>query len=472
MSSRPGHIAESSDICFDRRELALDARRALSMVIPAQQGVAVHFDDYQALFAAAADGDAAGLRTLLRLGTHAGALLQAHDRYLGDGLDHAASKTLIAREIGELLAGVAELATEHGLALDEVARGNVAKIRQRAISRKLPSLPEVPDGPVDAEQYQRLAALTDEGARDGVDPLALSVPLLGVAGEVGTLLDAQKKGFRDQAPQAADPLFMSVELGDILWYTATAATHSQLNLASILNAAVARAEDRNQERTALRDVPNNLPVLDARFGPEERFPRRMVVRFQQRQERGRAFVSVTLVAAEPNAFRDGPIDSLVADKKQGFVVPQSLGDSLSDNSRRVDHYRFHDAIHLGFLAVMGWSPLMRSLLQIKRRSDADVDEAEDGARAIFVEEGMAAVLAKRSIRFQGFLTEQAVDDESVEMLTTVVEDLEVAQMPPWLWKRAVAQGFAGMRGLARGPGGFLIVDLDTRTVTYSKTPPR
>lgn len=429
------------------------------------------FDEYQSVIADAA-ADAGGLQTLLRLGAHAGALLHAHDRYLADGLDHAASTALVERELGDLLICVAALATAHGLSLDEVARGNVVKIRQRAIDRRLTSLPDVPDSPVDSDVYQRLAALTDEEARDGIDPLALSVPLLGLAGEVGTLLVAQKKAFRDRAPQAADPVFLAVELGDVLWYAATVARHSQLVFDEIIRASLARLQERQRERACLRELPANLPVLDECFESQERFPRRMVVRFQQRQEYGRAVVSITLVAAEPNAFPDGPVDTGVKDKRQGFDVPQSMGNSLSDNSRRVDDYRFHDAIHLGFLAVMGWSPLMRSLLQLKRRSNPAVDEAEDGARAIFAEEGMAAVLAKRSTRFQGFLTEQAVDEESVEMLATVVEDLEVARMPVWLWRRAIAQGFAAMRALADGPGGFLVVDLDAHALTYSKIAPR
>lgn len=431
----------------------------------------MRFNEYQEAIVGASYHDVAGLRTLLGLGAHAGALLRAHDRYLADGLDHAASTLLVELELGELLADLAALASAHGLPLEEVARGNVAKIRQRAVNRKMPQLPNVPDGPVEASEYQRLAAVTDEGAQDGVDPLALGVPLLGVAGEVGTLLDARKKQFRDQAPQAADPVFLAAELGDVLWYASTSATRSQLDLDAIVRASAVRARDRRRERESLLALPSGLPVLDERFGDQERFPRRMVLRFQQRQQRERPVVAMTLAAAEPNAFPDGPVPSAVHGKEQGFRVPQSLGDSLSDNSRRVDDYRFHDAIHLGFLAVTGWSPLFRSLLRLKRRSDPEVDVAEDGARAIFAEEGMAAVLAKRAIRFQGFLSEQAVDDESVEMLTTVLEDLEVARMPSWLWKRAIAQGFSAMRALAGGPGGFLVVDLDARSLTYSKMPP-
>ena len=148
-----------------------------------------------------------------------------------------------------------------------------------------------------------------------------------------------------------------------------------------------------------------------------------------------------------------------------------MGATLSDNSRRVDHYRFHDAIHLGFLAVLGWSPVTRSLLRLKRRSNPTVDEDEDGARAIFAEEGMAAVLAKRAPARQGFRTERSVDDETLEMLITVLEDLEVKQMPVPLWRRAIVQGFGVFRELTESGGGYVVVDLDDRSLTFSRTNP-
>lgn len=430
----------------------------------------MQFDEFQARVTTAADS-AGGLTTLLDLGAHAGALLHAHSRYLTDGLDYRGSTTLIARELGALLGQVAAIATAAGLSLDEIARGNVAKIRMRAQERHLPTPPAVPDGPIHASKYQQLAAMTDEDAQDGVDPLALGVPMLGLAGEAGTLLVAQKKAYRDRARQVTDPAFLATELGDVLWYSATVARHSQLDLDVILASAADLAEARQHERTALVDLPRDLPVLDETYPDQERFPRQLLIRFQERRDGDRVEVSVTLTAAEPNKFPDGPVDVGVKGKKKGFVIPQTLGDSLTDNSRRVDDYRFHDAIHLGFLAVMGWSPLVRSLLQLKRRSDAATDESEDGARAIFAEEGLAAVLAKRATRMQGFLTERSVDDETLEMLTTVLEDLEVHRMPTWLWRRAVSQGFSAMRALADGPGGFLVVDLDARSLTYHKTPP-
>ena len=60
---------------------------------------------------------------------------------------------------------------------------------------------------------------------------------------------------------------------------------------------------------------------------------------------------LTLVGAEPDAFPDGPVS--IDGKLHGFRVGATLGDPLTDNSRQMDAYRFHDAIHLGFMAVLG-----------------------------------------------------------------------------------------------------------------------
>jgi hypothetical protein len=69
-----------------------------------------------------------------------------------------------------------------------------------------------------------------------------------------------------------------------------------------------------------------------------------------------------------------------------------VGDTLTDASFVADGYRFYDVFHLAHAAVLGWSPVSRSLLGRKRRSDPQIDEAEDGGRAIVIEEGIAALV--------------------------------------------------------------------------------
>jgi hypothetical protein len=433
----------------------------------------VRFDDFQSRVSAAQDDDE--LLALLGMGAHAGALLDAHRRYLRESLDRPSSTSRVSRELGLILRHVAEIATAHELSLDEVARGNLVKARRKWAERiGVKEMPRIPRGGVHIARYQDLSALTDLYAQQGVDPRALSVPMLGLAGEAGTLLVAQKKAFRDTNRSVEDPDFVAIELGDVLWYGATVARHCDLKLQQIAVDAAERAEAEHAELAFLSALPRDLPVLDKEYPKVERFPRRLLIRFQQQQvgPRQQPRAKLTLVSVSPNAFPKGPIrDYHGTGKPQGFSVPDDFGAALTDNSRRVDHYRFHDALHLGFLAVLGWSPTTRSLLKLKRRSDEEVDRDEDGARAIFAEEGLAALLAKRASAMQGFLTERSVDDETVEMLTTVLEDLEVSKMPAPLWRRAVVQGFAAMRDLTDSGGGYLVVDLNKRSLTFSRTDP-
>ena len=78
------------------------------------------------------------------------------------------------------------------------------------------------------------------------------------------------------------------------------------------------------------------------------------------------------------------------EKKSGgkvYVIQQcngiNIGDRLTDNKTEEDDYRFHDVFHLAYAAILGWSPVTRSLFKVKRKSDPKTDETQDGARAIF-----------------------------------------------------------------------------------------
>ena len=120
------------------------------------------------------------------------------------------------------------------------------------------------------------------------------------------------------------------------------------------------------------------------------------------------------------------------------------------------------------MAVLGWSPNTRSLLRLKRKSHPMTDECEDGARAIFAEEGLAAVLSRLAKRRMGFLSETSVDGEVIDVAKATSVDLEVEPTPSWLWRRAICHGFQALRNLAENRGGYLIADLDVRALTYEK----
>ncbi len=65
---------------------------------------------------------------------------------------------------------------------------------------------------------------------------------------------------------------------------------------------------------------------------------------------------------------------------------------MDDNAHEADGYRFHDVFHLAFMATFGWSPVIRALLKRKRKSNPAIDNVEDGARAIIIEEAISAMV--------------------------------------------------------------------------------
>jgi NTP pyrophosphatase (non-canonical NTP hydrolase) len=231
--------------------------------------------------------------------------------------------------------------------------------------------------------------------------------MLGLAAETGSILSVYKKYLRDGIDLTANREYLREELGDLLWYVAAVATAFGLDLDEIAEANLGRTRDRYPALSPPigRDT---LPVFDAEYPPQERFPRRIVVAFAERAiPSGRPVAQLTLVDADPNAFPDGVVTSATG-RVIGYEVGGDLGDQLGDNSRRADTYRFHDALHMGFMAVLNWSPTLRALLKVKRKSNPETDECEDGARAIFAEEGLAAVLARLASSLKRALTARSL----------------------------------------------------------------
>ncbi|MGB6165800.1 MAG: hypothetical protein WCF33_14120 [Pseudonocardiaceae bacterium] len=291
--------------------------------------------------------------------------------------------------------------------------------------------------------------------------------MLGLASETGSILNVYKKYLRDGIDLSVNRDLLREELGDLLWYVAAIATACELDLDEIAGANLERTRDRYLPRMTTSDF-STLPIFDANYPEHERFPRRLTFEFTEGgAQSGRPVSRMRIISAEPNAFPNGPIE-LEGGKLAGFQVGTELGDLLTDNSRQADAYRYHDALHLGFMAVLGWSPNARSLLRLKRKSHPMTDECEDGARAVFAEEGLAAVLSRLAKRRMGFLSEMSVDGEVIEVAKATSVDLEVESTPAWLWRRAICHGFRALRNLAENRGGYLIADLDTRALTYEK----
>jgi hypothetical protein len=321
---------------------------------------------------------------------------------------------------------------------------------------------------MDLDDYQREALTTSTVGKERDAETAVA-PLLGLASGVGSLQNAYKRFLRDKRFDVdTNREFLKEEIGDVLWYTAVVSASLGFKLSEISDANLKRTRDRygkdGEGLTCSTD-------FDKEYPEHEQFPRQLLVEFKDLDSQtGPPKATMTLIEATPNAFKEGPRTEKNASGKSvkiGYEIGMRLGDPLDDNSMEGDGYRFHDAIHFGILAVLGWSPTMRALLRLKRRSNPETLANEDNARAVFLEEGIAAALAELSKKRDGFTRRGTIDGKVLDIVKEMASNYEVARCRQSAWREAIYQGFAAYAQLVKNNGGVLVVDLDQRTLTYS-----
>jgi hypothetical protein len=142
-----------------------------------------------------------------------------------------------------------------------------------------------------------------------------------------------------------------------------------------------------------------------------------------------------------------------------------MGDPLTDASHVDDGYRFHDVFHLGYATVLGWSPVTRKLLGRKRKSDATIDEAEDGGRAIVTEEGIAAMVFAYATSHNYLDGITRVDFPLLDIIKNLAAPFEVGIRTAADWEHAILTGFSAWRQLRENNGGTVILDAANRSLT-------
>ncbi|GER07170.1 hypothetical protein JCM17843_14800 [Kordiimonadales bacterium JCM 17843] len=100
----------------------------------------------------------------------------------------------------------------------------------RLIRSQLGLFPDA-ETPVSLDEYQQFTTKTDKNKRPGV--AGLGFVLLGLFGEVGSLLSELKKKQRDRDSYVAYRDAVIEEFGDVLWYFANAALRANLSLSAI-----------------------------------------------------------------------------------------------------------------------------------------------------------------------------------------------------------------------------------------------
>lgn len=296
---------------------------------------------------------------------------------------------------------------------------------------------------MDLTEYQKLAAKTDRlPKRDKF------LPLIGLGGEVGQLMAEYKKRERDVAGYRDFREEVEEELGDILWYAAALASRNRLDLSKI-------AEQNLEKAADLFDLTRPVDPLvpyDAKFPEDQRFPRRLTVTFIETREKTKAGETLTRV----RMFRGA----------RSLAGAKRIGDPLDDNTEREDAYRYHDVFHLSHMAVLGWSPVLRKLLECKRAKKPSVDRIQDGGRAAAIEEGVTAYVFSEAGSHSYFASTMYVPPSIVKMCRKMTAHLEVADRSRTDWQHAILRGYSVFREVVKHRGGIVTADLDARTITF------
>jgi NTP pyrophosphatase (non-canonical NTP hydrolase) len=304
---------------------------------------------------------------------------------------------------------------------------------------------------VELKQYQRNAQATDRVPLTGDearDREARLVPLLGLAGEIGTLLAGYKKFLRDGEAYELFTDNVGEEVGDLLWYLANVAEKWGLSLDQLAAANLSKTAERWPKPGARVRWRKPEDLFDHRAVRAQRLPRTFTVDIYP-------------------VGRDRGPEERIEVRYRGKAVGSRLGDNTYDASG----YRFHDVFHLANAAILGWSPVARAVLfGCKRRDDKIVNEVEDGGRAIVIEEGMVAFLFEHARHHRWFDDVNSLDYDILKTIRVMTAGLEVNHRPLWEVEQAVLQGFAVWRQVRGANSGRIVGDLYRRSITFQPLP--
>jgi NTP pyrophosphatase (non-canonical NTP hydrolase) len=287
------------------------------------------------------------------------------------------------------------------------------------------------------DEYQKVAAETDQF--DASDSEGIIVALLGLAGESGSLLTLFKKKMRDG--EAYEPIQRRVreELGDVLWYISAIARRSGISLEDVAQANIKKSRTR-----WIRTSATDKPFLDTASPIEEQLPRSFIAELREVGDQSKKRLAI-------------------------YIDGQKCGSTLTDNAYKGDDYRLHDIIHLAFAAVLGWSPVLRALLGRKRKSSPQLDEVEDGGRAIAIEEGLAALIFNYASQHSFLSGVKTLDWPLLRTCHEMTAHLEVNSRSLNDWEQAILKAFAVWRQVRVTGSGFIVADITTGDFTYRET---
>ncbi len=161
--------------------------------------------------------------------------------------------------------------------------------------------------------------------------------------------------------------------------------------------------------------------------------------------------------------------TLTEDTSALFVIPQGLPPiKLSGHSTdiiRGDGYRWYYALSLSYLATFGWSPIIRDLLGLKRRSNKQLEKGEDGARAQMLEEYISLFAFNETNSFTKPTTNKLLKE-----IKNAVRLLEVSKVKQEDWRKAFKIGGELFQYLNEYNGAIIQINLNENIMNWKKLP--
>ncbi|MBL4742394.1 MAG: pyrophosphatase [Idiomarina sp.] len=376
----------------------------------------------------------------------------------------------------------------------------------------MPKKIEVLEGLLPLSEYEDLARQTDRFPDDDLVPI-----LLGLYGEIGSVMSATKKYRREKKAYIGYKDAVEEEFGDALWYFTAICKRFKHNISDIFSSAF----NANDFSTLSAGIDENSPLSQTisssqvdsldntlielgcitaellKLKKNSENSRELLVKFarlyiQSIQTVRLSFASIARTNLEKaqGRFKVPDIEELpdfdqlfpeeeqlpikfeieIAQRKSGQSYLKwngvFIGSPLTDNMLDKDGYRFHDVFHLAHAAILHWSPTVRALIKHKRKSDPVFDEAQDSGRAIVVEEGLTAWLYSTAKGLDYFKGHDSVSFDILKTIQKFVSGYEVESCPLKLWEQAILQGYEVFREVRKNEGGIIVGDRTTRTLSY------
>jgi NTP pyrophosphatase (non-canonical NTP hydrolase) len=263
------------------------------------------------------------------------------------------------------------------------------------------------------------------------------IPFLGIVGEAGSVLSELKKKIRDGRFYNGFDDRLAEELGDVLWYVSAIATKYNLALEDVASQNLSKILDRfSPEALEIKNYDKGYPA-------KERFPSEFQVVFEPFEEDGQKKMRIY-------SFEDG----------------ENVGDPLSDNTYVEDGYRYHDVFHYGYVAYLGWSPVIRKLFERKRKSEPAIDENEDGARPQIIEEMISLYIFERAKSHNLLKYSDSVDTEILKAVQMFGRSIEIKDCSARQWEEAILNSYRVYNELVDNDGGRIMVSLKNRKLIY------